>query len=101
MEIGYGTDSTIIALSYPIFVVIASFTIVPLLATVSKNIKCVSIITPVLLIMEFICLVCLLSLNNGSQDFKFYLLLLSLGSYFMFFPYSRVASNEFTERTEN
>ena len=85
-KLGYGYSSTIIAIAYPIFIVLGAFVFNPIFDRFSQQVHIISI---VLVTVTFLGFAGMLFLGSDQSDFPSYIALLGLACFTHMVPFSR------------
>lgn len=92
-KLGYGYQSTYIALAYPIAIIIGSFIFNPLLDRFPEQ---KGIITSILILITFLSFFAMLFFGSDQSDFPVYIGLIGLGCFTYIVPFTRSFSTELT-----
>ena len=95
MKAGFGFDATWIALSYPIGVLIGSFTVCPF---VNYFAAYAGILVSVILFLESVCSGIFWFIELEEENLVIFIVLLGLASMFWISPYSRSSQVDVLER---
>ena len=98
MAEGFSFQASWIVFSYSVGTCLGSLLINPLLRCFPKA---ASVITIILLILEFCCLFVVYFIDKEEENLRYFILLFGLVAVFFISPFSRSASSEVTDRTEN